>query len=223
MMAASTISYIAEDRGLWRQRLDDAPLRPGRAALFLDRDGVILEEVNYLHRVEDMRLLPDAADIVRAANELKIPAIMVTNQSGVGRGYYGWAEFAAVQGALIARLAAVGARLDMVLACAYHNDAQPPYDTSDHPWRKPRPGMLRAAADDLSLDLSRSWITGDAASDIEAGRNAGLAGGLHVLTGHGERDRQAALALADTGFEVVGAPGIGGAVQILEHIRSYSA
>ncbi len=223
MMATSAISHIAEDQGLWRQRLDDAPPRPGRAALFLDRDGVIVEEINYLHRVEDMRLLPDAADIVRAANDLEIPAIMVTNQSGVGRGYYGWAEFESVQGALIARLAADGARLDMVLACAYHKDAQPPYDRPDHPWRKPRPGMLRAAADDLSLDLSRSWIIGDAASDIEAGRNAGLAGGLHVLTGHGERDRQAALAFADTGYEVLGEAGIGGAVQVLARIKSHNA
>ena len=183
-----------EDQGLWQQRLTGES-RPG-PGLFLDRDGVLVEEINYLHRVEDLRIVPGAPAAVRAANDRGMPVVVVTNQSGVGRGYYGWAEFSILQDALIAAFAAEGAHFDMVLACAYHGDGQPPYAVADHPWRKPQPGMLLAAAETLSLDLSRSWIVGDTASDIAAGRNAGLAGGLHVLTGHGMRDRDAAPTLA---------------------------
>lgn len=188
------------DPGLWRQRLTPATI-PG-LALFLDRDGVLLEEINYLHKVEDMRFIPGAAATVRMANEAGIAVVVVTNQSGIGRGYYGWADFAAVQEALVARFAAEGAHFDMVLACAYHAEAQQPYAHAEHPWRKPQSGMLHAAAEALRLDLARSWIVGDSAVDIEAGRNAGLAGALHVATGHGQRDRTAALSLASPGFEV---------------------
>ncbi len=205
--------YTGDDPGLWRQRLT-ADTKAG-AALFLDRDGVLVEEVNYLHRVEDMRVLPGAPAAVRAANESGIPIVVVTNQSGVGRGYYGWEAFATLQAALVAAFASEGAHFDMVLACAYHADGKPPYAKADHPWRKPRPGMLRAAAETLSLDLSRSWIVGDTASDIEAGRNGGLQGGVHVLTGHGRRDRDAARALATAEFDVRTADDLGAAIPVL--------
>lgn len=192
------------DPGLWCQRFgsDANPAGRNRAALFLDRDGVLVEEVNYLHKAADMRIIPGAPAAVRVANDRGLAVIVVTNQSGVGRGYYGWAEFAALQAALVEIFAEQGARFDMVLACAYHANAQAPFDRPDHPWRKPQPGMLEAAADALALDLSRSWIVGDAASDIEAGRNAGLAGAVHVATGHGIHDRDAALAIATRAYRV---------------------
>jgi D-glycero-D-manno-heptose 1,7-bisphosphate phosphatase len=136
---------------------------------------VIVEEVNYLHRVADVVMLPGAAAAIAQCNRAGIPVVLVTNQSGVGRGYYGWADFAAVQAEIAKRLAEAGARLDMVLACACHAEARPPYREDAHPWRKPLPGMLLAAAEALNLDLARSWIVGDSASDHEAGRNAGLA------------------------------------------------
>jgi len=210
-MPPTALPLVTDAPGLWRQVSSAAPC-PGddiRPALFLDRDGVIVQETGYLHRVEDLRPYPAAAAVIRACNERRIPVVLVTNQSGVGRGYYGWAEFAALQCALMDRLAAAGARFDMVLACAYHQDGEPPYGIARHDWRKPGPGMLREAAETLRLDLARSWIVGDAASDIEAGRNAGLAGGIHVLTGHGARDRAAALGLARPGYRVLAAKDIG--------------
>jgi len=210
--------HIGAEPGLWRQQFDPAPDRPPRPALFLDRDGVLLEEIDYLHKVADMRIIPGAADTVRAANEASVPVIVVTNQSGVGRGYYDWPDFAAVQAALVAQFAAEGASFDMVLACAYHREANPPYDRPDHPWRKPQPGMLHEAAQALRLDLARSWIVGDSASDIEAGRDAGLAGALHVETGHGPRDRDKALALSADGYAVRPVASIADAVE-LEFIR----
>jgi D-glycero-D-manno-heptose 1,7-bisphosphate phosphatase len=175
---------------------------PGRAALFLDRDGVVVEEVNYLCRVEDVALCSGAAAVIAAANAEHIPVVLVTNQAGIGRGRYGWAEFREVQAAVVAMLAAHGAHLDAVYACPHHRDGKGAFAHPDHPARKPNPGMLLRAVDDLAVDLGRSWLVGDKASDVEAGKNAGLAGALHVLTGHGGGERAAALALGAPGFEV---------------------
>ncbi|MEX2618150.1 MAG: HAD-IIIA family hydrolase [Alphaproteobacteria bacterium] len=218
-MTSPDLEPVSTDPGLWRQVLTDSA-RPDEPlpALFLDRDGVIVEEVNYLHRIDDIEILPEAAKVMGACNQAGIPVVLATNQSGVGRGCYDWAQFAAVQNEICRRLAKAGGRFDMVLACAYHEAGRPPLDVANHDWRKPRPGMLRAAARTLNLDLDRSWIVGDSASDLEAGKAAGLAGGIHVLTGHGSRDRETALALADAGFEVIPKTGIGGAFDILARL-----
>ncbi|MDA0663820.1 MAG: HAD family hydrolase [Proteobacteria bacterium] len=211
---------VSADPGLWQQVLTALTARPDKPvpALFLDRDGVIVAEVNYLHRIDDIEILPEAAEIIARCNRTGIPVVLVTNQSGIGRGYYDWAQFAAVQDEIRRRLAESGASIDMVLACAYHDAGKPPYDVAAHAWRKPRPGMLQAAARALNLDLRRSWIVGDSASDLEAGKIAGLAGGIHVLTGHGNRDRKPAMALADAEFEIIPEPGIGGALNILARL-----
>lgn len=195
---------LPTDPGLWHQVLRHGEARGcgRRPALFLDRDGVIVEEVDYLHRADDVRLIDGAAETIRACNQTHRPVVIVTNQSGVGRGYYGWEDFAAVQAHLLALLDAAGARVDMVLACAYHADALPPYDVPDHPWRKPNPGMLLAAADALDIDLARSWIVGDTAGDLMAGAAAGLAGGVHVLTGHGQTERETVMRLKVKRYDV---------------------
>lgn len=212
-----SLPIVDDAPGLWHQRLNTErqPSAQQRAALFLDRDGVLLEEVNYLHKVEDIQIISGATALVRAANERGIPVIIVTNQSGVGRGYYDWDAFSEIQKRLIASFAAENATFEMVLACAYHAEARPPFNKTDHPWRKPQPGMLHAAAEALQLDLTRSWIVGDSTSDIEAGRNAGLAGAVHVATGHGTRDRTAALKIAAPGFDVRPADSLIGAIGIL--------
>lgn len=194
--------FLVDGQGLWQQLLHERPAREPCPALFVDRDGVLVEEVSYLSRPADASLIAGASAVVRACNDASIPVIVVTNQSGIGRRYYGWRDFAAVQERVLALLRAEAAELDAVFACAYHADAAPPFDVTAHPWRKPGAGMLRAAAASLGVDLGRSWIVGDTASDILAGREAGLAGGAHVLTGHGKAERQAALALAGDGYEV---------------------
>jgi D-glycero-D-manno-heptose 1,7-bisphosphate phosphatase len=183
----------------------------GRPALFLDRDGVIVEEVNYLSRPEDVRLIDGAARIIAEANRKDIPVIVVTNQSGIARGFFGWAEFAMVQQKMLDDLAAMGASVDGVFACPHHKSGKAPFNINNHPARKPNPGMLLLAAETFGIDLSRSWIVGDKAGDLGAGRNAGIAGGVHVLTGHGNDDGEAgkALALATAEFPVHGIPAIG--------------
>jgi D-glycero-D-manno-heptose 1,7-bisphosphate phosphatase len=138
----------------------------GRPALFLDRDGVIVEDTHYLGRGRDVRMLMGASEAIARCNTLGIPVIVVSNQSGIARGIYDWSGFAAVQSAIGRALAEDGARLDAVFACAHHADGKPPLNVADHPWRKPNPGMIVAAAERMKLDLTQSWIAGDRASDL---------------------------------------------------------
>jgi D-glycero-D-manno-heptose 1,7-bisphosphate phosphatase len=180
----------ATDIGLFAQRLS-ADDFTGRGALFLDRDGVIVEETNYLHRPDDIRMIHGVAEAIAVANRAGIPVVIVTNQAGIGRGYYQWADFHAVQQHIAGQLESAEAKADMVLACAYHADACGEYRWADHPWRKPRPGMLIEAAKELGIDLSSSFIVGDCLSDMQAGAQAGLRSGAIVRTGHGHREWEA--------------------------------
>ena len=186
--------------GVWCQILRRPA--PGRPALFLDRDGAIVQETEYLHRAEDIRMIPGAAKVIVAANRRRVPIIIVTNQSGIGRGYYGWPEFASVQAKIAALLAAQGATIDAVYACPHHPQAKGDFAHPDHPARKPNPGMLLQAASALTLDLKSSWLVGDKADDIEAAKRAGIAGALLVATGYGNAERQRAAILASPAFEV---------------------
>ena len=137
---------IGED-GIWRQLLTRVTGVNPRPALFLDRDGVIVEEVHYLHRIKDMKVMPGAADVIGRANRAGVPVVVVTNQAGIGRGKYGWKEFIAVQDAMLDELASAGAYVNAVFACPHHAEGVAPYDIADHPARKPNPGMLLAAAE----------------------------------------------------------------------------
>ena len=192
--------YPLNAEGVWCQAL--TPPTPGRLALFLDRDGAIVEDTEYLCRVEDLVMIGSAAAVVAAANRNGLAVVMATNQAGIGRGYYGWAEFEAVQHAIIAALGVAGAHLDAVYACAHHPDGRDPFAHPNHPARKPNPGMLLQAAADLALDLSQSWLIGDKATDVETAKRAGIAGALQVATGYGTAERATAAALASPTFEV---------------------
>lgn len=202
---------IGDDAGLWCQI--ECTTAPNRAALFLDRDGVIVADTRYLGRPQDLRMIDGAASAIAACNALNIPVVLVTNQSGIARGFYDWDGFRAVQAALAAALAAAGARLDAVLACAYHAEGAPPLRSVNHPWRKPNPGMIIAAAERMGLDLSRSWIIGDSVSDIAAGAAAGLAGGTLLAALDGRL--QEAQLLANERFVVESAPNLAVAVAAL--------
>ena len=191
---------LIDDDQLWREVLPQA-IR-GRSALFLDRDGVVVVEADYLCRPQDVALIPGAAEVIAAANRSGISVVIVTNQAGIGRGKFGWADFANVQETIAAALAAQGARWDAVYACAHHPHADGIYAHPDHPGRKPNPGMILRAAADLAIDLPASWLVGDKASDVEAARRGGLAGALHVATGYGTKERAEAIALATAGFDV---------------------
>ncbi|MBI3436399.1 MAG: HAD-IIIA family hydrolase [Proteobacteria bacterium] len=161
------------------------------------------ENSGYLGRAEDVRMIAGAASAIASCNLLRIPVVIVTNQSGIARGLYDWNGFTAVQGAIKAALARCGAHVDAVMACAYHAQGRGPLRVAGHPWRKPAPGMILEAASRMALDLPRSWIVGDRADDLQAGRAAGLGGAVHVLTGQGERERAEIAAAMDGEFPVV--------------------
>jgi D-glycero-D-manno-heptose 1,7-bisphosphate phosphatase len=193
-------AYSAEE-GTWG-RVYGQPTEGPKAAIFLDRDGVIVEEVGYLHRTEDVRIMDGATGLIAAANSHSVPVVVVTNQAGVGRGLYDWAAFEAVIDRMINLLEAEGAAVDAVYACPFHPQGLPPFAHPSHPSRKPNPGMFRRAAADLDLDLSSSWMIGDTIGDVEAARSANLAGAIHLLTGYGSRDRSAVLGLVGGGLDI---------------------
>lgn len=190
-----------DELGIWMRLCAPLPGEP-RPALFLDRDGVIVEDSGYLSRVSDMVMIPGAADVIAAANRLGLPVIEVTNQAGIARARYQWQEFLDVESALAHELAKGGAAVDAAFACPFHRDGVAPWAHPAHPARKPRPGMLLAAGRLLNLDLSKSWIVGDQEGDLAAGRNAGLRGGFHVLTGHGREQRQTVLGQKTETFDL---------------------
>jgi len=192
---------------------------PGRPALFLDRDGVIVKETNYLGRAEDVRMIASAATAVSWANQVGFAAIIITNQAGIGRGYYGWDSFAGVQERIIPDLAKAHARSDAVLAYAFHERGRGPFAQTDHPWRKPNPGMILAAAQALGLDLGRSIVIADKISDIEAAHRAGLPWGILVESGHGRDEMQNLSAASLSPMRVEIARDIGHAIERVRATR----
>jgi D-glycero-D-manno-heptose 1,7-bisphosphate phosphatase len=153
-------------------------------AVFIDRDGTLTDEVGYVNHPSRLRLLPRSAEAIRRLNRSGVPAIMVTNQSGVARGYFSEEVLAAVNAALVAQLKADGAYLDALYVCAHHpTEGVPPF-RADCECRKPKPGLLLRAAADLGLDLRASWMIGDKPSDIAVGHRVGARTVL-VLTGYG--------------------------------------
>ena len=153
-------------------------------AVFLDRDGTLVEEVPYLHRPEQVALLPGAAAAMRALADAGFALVVVTNQAGVARGHYGEAAVAATHRRLAELLAAEDVALDGIWYCPHHPEGQVPAYARACPGRKPRPGMLHAAAAALALDLGRSWLIGNHPDDAAAAQAAG-ATPLFVTTGDG--------------------------------------
>lgn len=136
-----------------------------RGAVFLDRDGVLIEDAHYLRRPEDLRLLPGVADALRALAPSHA-LVVITNQSGVARGYLDEATLHAIHVRLLEALAAEGAFVDAIYACPHLDDGCD--------CRKPAPGMILRAAREHGLALDRSCMIGDAPRDVEAGRRAGV-------------------------------------------------
>lgn len=162
-----------------------APAR--RPAVFLDRDGTLNEEVDFLARAEELVLIPGAAQAVRALNEAGFAAVLVTNQSGLARGLFSASALEAIHARLALELGRAGAHLDAIYVCPHHPSEGSPPLRRDCDCRKPAPGLLVRAARELDLDLERSWVVGDAERDLEAGAALGLPGIL-VETGKGRAE-----------------------------------
>ncbi len=143
-------------------------------ALFLDRDGVINEEVGYLHRAEDVRWVDGIIPLCQTARQLGYKLVVVTNQSGIARGLYTTEDYESLTQWMRTELARDSVHLDAVYHCPYHPVHGIGEWKREHEDRKPGPGMLLRAARDLSLDLSQSILVGDRCSDIAAANAAGL-------------------------------------------------
>ncbi|MGB3612645.1 MAG: HAD family hydrolase [Elainellaceae cyanobacterium] len=159
-------------------------------AVFLDRDGVLNVEAGYIHQVDDLKLIPGAAEAVHRLNRAGWFCCLVSNQSGPARGYYPLQHVEALHQRLQHLLHVESeAYLDALYYCPY---LSPPEGGSDpefarwSTWRKPNPGMLVAAAWDHDLDIAHSVMVGDKATDVDLAHNAGCKGVL-VTTGYGDR------------------------------------
>jgi len=166
------------------------PLRP---AVFLDRDGTIIDDVGYLDRVDDVAIYPWSADALRLLGRAGFAIVVITNQSGVARGLYPESAVHDVHAHLAEALGRGGAVVDGWYHCPHHHDAADPAYRLDCDCRKPKPGMLTRAATELGLDLARSVVIGDRWSDVAAARAVGAAGVL-VRTGVGAHEERTPLA-----------------------------
>ena len=152
-------------------------------AAFLDRDGVINVDSGYVGQWEDFEYLPDAVEGLKQLQNAGFKLFVVTNQSGIARGYYTEDDFLALTKAMTADLSAKGVTLAAVYYCPYLEDADlEPYRVASY-LRKPEPGMLIKAAQDHDIDVSRSIMVGDKVSDMVAAERAGVPGRYHVTEG----------------------------------------
>ena len=153
--------------------------------VFLDRDGTINEEVDFLRTPEEVRLIPGAGAAIRLLNEQHLVTCVISNQSGVARGFLTEADLLPIHQRLERELERDHARLDQIYYCPHHpTEGQPPYDIACD-CRKPKTGMLRKGAEEFGLDLKRSFVVGDRIVDIQAGQAVG-ATTILVLTGYGK-------------------------------------
>lgn len=159
---------------------------PGRAAVFLDRDGTVNQEVQYLSKPEQMKLMPRAGQAIARLNQAKLPVIIVTNQSGIARGYYSEDDLHAIHARMDELLAEHGASVTAYYYCPHHPQAKIEQYRVDCECRKPRTGMLFAAAAQENVALGQSYLVGDKRSDLDAAHHAGCQPIL-VRTGYGTR------------------------------------
>lgn len=160
----------------------------GRPAVFLDRDGTINVEVDYLADPDQLRLEPGAGAAIAALNQAQFDVVVITNQSGVARGMLDLERLDEVHARLRELLAAEGAHYDALRYCPHHPTTGNTPFVRDCACRKPLPGMLSSAAEELGTDLEHSWVVGDSLRDLQAGAALGLPGIL-VGTGKGSEQR----------------------------------
>jgi len=160
-----------------------------RPAVFLDRDGTINEQMGYINHISRFQLLPGVASAIRQLNERNIPVVVVTNQSGLARGYFPPELLLAVHEKMTTLLVEQGAHVDGIYVCPHHPEAKKEEYRLNCECRKPKPGLLLQAAREMGLDLAGSFVVGDRWSDLKTAAACGAVP-LLVLTGYGRGDAQ---------------------------------
>ncbi|MEQ5774633.1 HAD family hydrolase [Thalassospira sp. NFXS8] len=184
--------HLIDPSPKWRDQRNPLP------AVFLDRDGVINEEVHYLSRSEDMVLIPGVAQAIARINAAGVPVVVVTNQSGVARGFLTEDQLYDLHIRMTELLADAGASVQGIYYSPFHTDGQGEY-RKESICRKPGPGMIFAACEDFAIDRPESVLVGDKIADIRAGNAAGLKT-VMVRTGHGARETLLPAAAEEAGF-----------------------
>jgi len=169
---------------LWIHRLGGVG---GKKAVFLDRDGCVNVEANYIRDISQFQLYPDSVESIKRLNKAGYAVIVITNQSGVARGYMTEGLVRDVNALMLKQVAQGGGRIDRVEYCPHHPEGALEEYAKDCDCRKPRPGMILRAGRALGVDFSKSFVVGDKISDIELGPATGMKSAL-VRTGFGERD-----------------------------------
>ncbi len=200
-----------------------------RAAVFLDRDGVINEEMGYINHPDRLRVLPGAAEAIRKLNEAGLMVVVVSNQAGLARGIISEDTFKAVQKKLREVLGLRGASIDRIYYCPHHPDGRVERYRKECTGRKPKPGMLYKARDELDVDLGRSVMVSDRYQDVAMAKAEGMEGVL-VLSGYGRGELEQFGAAWDPAPDYVAydladavnwclAPGRAGVEQVATHQR----
>jgi D-glycero-D-manno-heptose 1,7-bisphosphate phosphatase len=156
-----------------------------QGGVFIDRDGTLNEEVGYINHIDRFRLYPWSAAAIAKLNRARIPVVVVTNQAGLARGFFTERLLAEVHEKMKAELARSGAHVDAIYYCPHHPEAKVPAYRMSCACRKPAPGMLVRASEDLHLNLQASFVVSDRYQDVAMGMKAG-AMGILVLTGYGK-------------------------------------
>jgi len=159
-------------------------------AVFLDRDGVITQDPpHYAHKLSQLKLIPGSSKAISLLNKMGFLVIVVSNQSGVAKGYYKEEDVKIFNDAMERELNEGGALIDAIYYCPHHPESKIDLYRMECDCRKPEPGMLKQAQKDMDLDLKKSIMIGDKNSDIEAGKKVGCKT-IMVLTGHGKEESE---------------------------------
>lgn len=158
-------------------------------AVFVDRDGTINVDVDFLSSPSQLQLIPRSADAIRMLNELGIPVVVITNQSGIARGLYSENDLRIVHNAMDEELKKFDASVLDYFYCPHHPDEGLPQYRMDCDCRKPKPGMLHQAREKYGFDLSRSFVVGDKCIDVQTGNAVGAVT-IQVATGYGEGEKE---------------------------------
>ena len=163
-----------------------------RSALFLDRDGVIIKDVGYISKAEDVTLEIGIIDLLEFVSKLNIPVFIVTNQSGISRGYYDWNDFDLVNQKMLA-IIGMKSSIEAIFANSH-------IESSIYNWRKPNPEMIICASKIYNLNVMKSIMVGDRLSDMIAGCRSGIKTIIHVKTGHGKNEYKSILKFCENGI-----------------------
>ncbi len=160
-----------------------------KQAVFLDRDGTINRDVGYLSNPDQLELIPGSAEAIRILNSAEFSVVIISNQAGIAKGLIQEGQLPEIQKVLLAMLQNEDAKVDGFYYCPHHPEGSVKKFSCSCQCRKPAPGLLLKASEEMDIDLSRSYVVGDKMSDVQLAHNVGAVG-IMVLTGHGRKEQR---------------------------------